>query len=112
MPCGTAFVLMSSMSTCEPWVDGRNPWGVKVGSLMWPVAGGVTEGSGRMSYSGWPVAAASKSPTSPNVTLLLKAALLDTSNDGPSTGDDVVAGRAISTGGWIEKSGIDITVPL
>ena len=34
---------------------------------MWPAAGGVTEGSGRMSYSGWPVAAASKSPTSAKV---------------------------------------------
>ena len=46
------------------------------------------------------------------MTLLEKAALLDTSNDGPSTGVDVVGGRAISTGGSMEKSGIDITVPL
>ena len=42
-PAGTAFVLMSCMSTSEPWVDGRNPFGVKVGSFMWPAAGGVTE---------------------------------------------------------------------
>src|SRR5687768_13648552 len=112
MPSGTSFVEMSSMSTSDPFLAGRNPLGVNVGSSICPVAGGDTGVAGRMSYSGWPVATASASPANEKVTLLEKAALLVASNVGPSTGAVVVAGRLISTGGWMEKSGIVMTVPL
>src|ERR671918_396600 len=112
MPSGMAFVEMSSISTSVPLVLGTKKFGVNVGSSIWPVAGGVVGVAGRMSYSGWPVATAAASPTSEKVTLLEKAEFRVTSKVGPSTGEVVVAGRAFSTGGWVGKSGIVMTVPL
>ncbi len=52
MPGGIAFDCMSLRRTGVPFFAGSKTFVDQIGSVMSPVAGGVTGGSGRMSYSG------------------------------------------------------------
>src|SRR5918999_2964441 len=111
MPGRMAVDSMSSRRTVVPFLAGSKTLVDQIGSVMSPAAGGVTEGSGRMSYSGWPTAAAAASPRNESVTVLWKSSLREIVVVGPSYGVIVVDGRVISTGGLMEKSGISMTVP-
>src|SRR5918994_1135443 len=111
MPGGTVFVWMSSIRTVVPFLAGWKTFVDQIGSVMSPAIGGVTEGSGRMSYCGNPSVVACASPCTDRVTVLAKLSLRDTVIAGPSTGVVVVLGRLISTGGTSVKSGICMTVP-
>src|SRR6266540_7462149 len=112
MPAGMSEVLIVCIWTVVPCLAGTNTSVDHVGWFMWPGNGGVTDGVGRMSQAGCPIAVAAASPWRWRVTVLLNASLRETVKFGPLTGVTVVDGTVIAAGGLIAKSGICITVPL
>ncbi len=52
MPAGIVFVWKLAVVTVVPFLFGMKTFGVKVGSFIFPGAGGVTAGSGTMSWAG------------------------------------------------------------
>ena len=90
---GTAFVWMLLVRTVVPFLAGMKTSVDQVGWFMSPAAGGVTGGSGMRSYSGWPAAAASRSPWRWSVTVELNESLRETTKFGPLASVPVGAQR-------------------